>query len=266
MTRYSSTFTCYTIFILQVHQWGIHATPISGSGEVYEAFPIRSPQSLFIPKVRRIFSDDTLSNKLPQITPLDATEEVGLKPFFSAFSQPSPGLDAEYSVDFASLEGEPSPSQAPEPSYEPVSLSGFNSNGSVNGVTNPAFNLIYTVGGIVLVATAITIVFVALYGGTINPYRPFVTGASFSDNSLEVSQRRRSSFLRFRARGTGDPCGTGGGRPRRYEAESLERDVGVSEHSEAALQVQDVPDRTLQFQTSTSPRGTRRGQVMGNDI
>jgi len=166
------------------------------------------------------------TNPLPSSSPVNLTPDVVLQPLRTAEAVPD-ATPAESMIS------------SPDPIDEGLSGSNIDpSTTTLEGLTGQASAVNVTVVAAIAIFAAIAVIITVAYEMMRNPYRPFITGASLSDYSLEWNRwevLRQSSSLRGRGQGN---------RPsRRYEARSLERDVGLNHHTEAGAQLQSISNR-----------------------
>ncbi|PXF49985.1 hypothetical protein BWQ96_00145 [Gracilariopsis chorda] len=148
------------------------------------------------------------------------------------FLLPSSSPIAQFDITFE-------PSQSPEPfSGVSISVSSTGSSTILNGLTTPSNITCISVIVLVIIGTLISVMAITLYGRSINPYRPFITGASLSEDSLDFNEVTIPNIANDNVASRDASTVS-----RRYQALSLERDVGSEQHYEAARLLEEIPDR-----------------------
>ncbi|KAI0564051.1 hypothetical protein FGB62_30g216 [Gracilaria domingensis] len=161
--------------------------------------------------------------------------------------QPSEAVDFDFVPPSSDLGLQPS--EAPEfgifPSRSPapftgvgISASTAGSSGILSGRTAPSRVVGITVTVMIVFGTLLTFAVLVVYGRNINPYRPFITGASLSEEDFDIARQTVPEI-------SNDLYNSheSNSQSRRYEATSLNRDIEPAQRLEAAKLLEGIPDR-----------------------
>lgn len=103
-----------------------------------------------------------------------------------------------------------------------VSSSAVDPSIQISGVTTSAVAAHYVVAIVITVSTLLTLLAAFMYARNDNPYAPFVTAVSLSDDSFDSEEARIIRQQRTRSGRLTRAASIGFLRPRRYQARSLE--------------------------------------------
>ncbi|CAN8070613.1 unnamed protein product [Agarophyton chilense] len=201
---------------------------------VYPSLPIQ--EGLMVHNLMETDEQDRISiPSLEAVVPLESDPQPSEAPYVEFVMSPS--VIVLHPPDFPELEVTPTRSPAPF-SGTGVSASTIGSSATLSGRMTSSRLVGITVALLTVFGTLSTVTAISFYGRNTNPYRPFITGASLSEESFDFAQDPVPETLNSIHNSRESNIQT-----RRYEAASLNRDIEPAERLAAAKLLEDIPDR-----------------------